>query len=218
VVHTEAVEDYLKAIFELDTRCGGATTSTLAERLGVAAPTVSAMLKRLAPDDLIARPGAHRVTLTEHGTAHALAVVRRHRLIEEFLVKALDVPWEDVHAEAEVLEHAVSDSLVERIDAFLGHPTHDPHGDPIPSSDTAHVERWTTPLSQAALGETFRVERVRDRDREALRYLGKLGVRPGALLDVVEQAPFGGPLWVRIGGRRHALGSELVGLVFGRPA
>ena len=95
-----------------------------------------------------------------------MAVVRRHRLIEEFLVKALDVPWEDVHAEAEVLEHAVSDRLLERIDAFLGHPTHDPHGDPIPSSDGAHVERWTTPLSQAALGETFRVERVRDRDRE----------------------------------------------------
>ena len=116
VVHTETVEDYLKAIFELVTRTGGATTSTLAERLGVAAPTVSAMLKRLAPDDLVARQGAHRVTLTEHGMSHALAVVRRHRLIEEFLVKVLDVPWEDVHAEAEVLEHAVSDRLLDRID------------------------------------------------------------------------------------------------------
>ena len=109
VVHTETVEDYLKAIFELVTRSGEATTSTLAERLGVAPPTVSAMLKRLAADDLVIRQGAHRVALTEHGTEHALAVVRRHRLIEEFLVKALDVPWEDVHAEAEVLEHAVSD-------------------------------------------------------------------------------------------------------------
>jgi len=140
VVHTETVEDYLKAIFELATRSGGATTSTLADRLGVAAPTVSAMLKRLAPDDLVTRQGAHRVALTEHGMRHALAVVRRHRLIEEFLVKVLDVPWEDVHAEAEVLEHAVSDGLLERIDAFLDHPTHDPHGDPIPSSDGAHVE------------------------------------------------------------------------------
>ena len=218
VVHTETVEDYLKAIFELVTRSGGATTSTLAECLGVAAPTVSAMLKRLASDDLVIRQGAHRVALTEHGTGHALTVVRRHRLIEEFLVKALDVPWEDVHAEAEVLEHAVSDRLLERIDAFLGHPTHDPHGDPIPSSDGAHVERWTTPLSQAALGETFRVERVRDRDREALRYLGELGVRPGVVLEVVEQAPFGGPLWVTIGGRRHAMGSELTEIVFGMPA
>jgi DtxR family Mn-dependent transcriptional regulator len=108
--------------------------------------------------------------------------------------------------------------LLDRIDAFLGHPTHDPHGDPIPSPDGAHVERWTTPLSEAALGETFRVERVRDRDREALRYLGELGVRPGVVLDVVGQAPFGGPLWVRIGGRRHAMGSELTEIVFGRPA
>jgi DtxR family Mn-dependent transcriptional regulator len=218
VVHTETVEDYLKAIFELATRSGGATTSTLAERLGVAAPTVSAMLKRLAPDDLVTRQGAHRVALTEHGMGHALAVVRRHRLIEEFLVKVLDVPWEDVHAEAEVLEHAVSDGLLERIDAFLDHPTHDPHGDPIPSSDGAHVEGWTTPLSQAALGKTFRVERVRDRDREALRYLGELGVRPGVVLDVVEKAPFGGPLWVKIGGRRQAMGFELTEIVFGRPA
>ena len=217
-MHTETVEDYLKAIFELATRSGGATTSTLAERLGVAAPTVSAMLKRLAPDDLVTRQGAHRVALTEHGMGHALAVVRRHRLIEEFLVKVLDVPWEDVHAEAEVLEHAVSDGLLERIDAFLDHPTHDPHGDPIPSSDGAHVEGWTTPLSQAALGKTFRVERVRDRDREALRYLGELGVRPGVVLDVVEKAPFGGPLWVKIGGRRQAMGFELTEIVFGRPA
>src|SRR4029450_6331618 len=112
VVHTETVEDYLKAIFELVTRSGGATTSGLAERLGVAAPTVSAMLKRLALDDLVTRQGAHRVALTEHGMGHALAGVRRHRLIEEFLVRALDVPWEDVHAEAEVLEHAISDRLL----------------------------------------------------------------------------------------------------------
>jgi DtxR family Mn-dependent transcriptional regulator len=218
LVHTETVEDYLKAIFELGTRNSGATTSSLAQRLGVAPPTVSAMLKRLAADDLVVRPRAHQVVLTEHGTDHALAVVRRHRLIEEFLARTLAVPWEDVHGEAEVLEHAVSDRLLERIDAFLGHPTHDPHGDPIPSSNGEHVERWTTPLSQAASGTRFRVERVRDRDREALRHLGQLGVRPGVVLDVVEQAPFGGPLWVKIGNKRHAFGRELADLVFGMPA
>lgn len=218
MVHTETVEDYLKAIFELTTRSEGASTSSLAERLGVAAPTVSAMLKRLAADDLLVRSGAHRVALTEHGTQHALAVVRRHRLLEEFLVRTLDVPWEDVHAEAEVLEHAVSDRLLERIDAFLGHPTHDPHGDPIPSSDGEHVELWTTPLSQAALGARFLVERVRDRDSEALRHLGELGVRPGVVLEVVEKDPFGGPLWVKVGDQRHAFGAELAGIVFGIPA
>jgi DtxR family Mn-dependent transcriptional regulator len=218
MVHTETVEDYLKAVFELVTRTGEATTSTLAERLGVAAPTASAMLKRLAADDLVARRSGHRVELTTHGTRHALAVVRRHRLIEEFLVRTLDVPWEDVHAEAEVLEHAISDRLLERIDVFLGRPTRDPHGDPIPAPRRRHVERWATPLSQAPCGAAFHVERVRDRNREALRYLGQLGVRPGVVLDAVEQAPFGGPVWVTVGGRRHALGSELADLVFGAPA
>ena len=218
MVHTETVEDYLKAIFELITRSGGATTSTLADRIGVAAPTASAMLKRLAADDLVVRPDTRGIALTGHGTSHALAVVRRHRLIEGFLVKALDVPWEDVHAEAEVLEHAMSDRLLGRIDAYLGHPTHDPHGDPIPSSASAHVEHWTTPLAEAAVGATFQVQRVVDRDRAALRCLGELGIRPGVVLDVIEQAPFGGPLWVRIDGRPHALGPALADMVFGVPS
>jgi DtxR family transcriptional regulator, Mn-dependent transcriptional regulator len=218
MVHTETVEDYLKAIFELVTRTGEATTSALADRLDVAAPTVSAMLKRLAADTLIARRPDHRVELTPHGEQHAVAIVRRHRLIEEFLVRTLAVPWEDVHAEAEVLEHAVSDRVLERIDAFLGRPTHDPHGDPIPAAHGPHVERWAMPLSQAPGGTAFHVERVRDRNREALRYLGQLGVRPGVVLDAVEPAPFGGPVWVTVGGRRHALGSELADLVFGVPA
>jgi DtxR family transcriptional regulator, Mn-dependent transcriptional regulator len=218
MVHTETVEDYLKAIYELVTRTGEATTSTLAGRLGVAVPTASAMLKRLSSDSLTAHGPGHRVELTAHGTRHAVAIVRRHRLIEEFLVRTLAVPWEDVHAEAEVLEHAVSDRVLERIDVLLGRPTHDPHGDPIPSPDGRHVERWAMPLSQAPAGSAFHVERVRDRNREALRYLGQLGVRPGVVLDAVEPAPFGGPVWVTVDGRRHALGSELADLVFGAPA
>ena len=218
MVITETVEDYLKAIFELVTRTGEATTSSVAGRLAVAAPTASAMLKRLAADELVARRRGRRVVLTAHGTRHALSVVRRHRLIEAFLVKALDVPWEDVHAEAEVLEHAVSERLVERIDVFLGRPTHDPHGDPIPAPRGPHVERWAMPLSQAPRGAAFQVERVRDRNRDALRELGQLGVRPGVVLGVVEQAPFGGPLWVTVGDQRQALGSELANLVFGVPA
>ena len=217
-VYTETVEDYLKAIFELVTRTGEATTSALAGWLGVAAPTASAMLKRLAADHLIARRGGHRVVLTAHGKRHALAVVRRHRLIEEFLVRILGFPWEDVHDEAEVLEHAVSDRVLERIDVILGRPTHDPHGDPIPTPNGPHVEKWAMPLSQAPCGGAFQVERVRDRNRDALRHLGQLGVRPGVVLDVVGQDPYGGPLWVTVAGRRHALGSELADLVFGMPA
>jgi DtxR family transcriptional regulator, Mn-dependent transcriptional regulator len=216
---TEAVEDYLKAVFALSTRDEPTTTSALAEQVGVAPPTVSAMLKRLAAHGLITRADDHRVELTDHGLLHALDVVRRHRLLEAFLATVLNVPWDEVHAEAEVLEHAVSQRLLDRIDAFLGHPTHDPHGDPIPSSCGPHVERWTLSLAQAAPGVRFLVERVSDRDGAALRYLGELGIRPGTVLEVVERAPFDGPLWVQIaGGGRHGLGTPLTEIVHGRTA
>jgi DtxR family transcriptional regulator, Mn-dependent transcriptional regulator len=142
-------------------------------------------------------------------------VVRRHRLLEEFLARVLEVPWDEVHDEAEVLEHAVSDALVQRIDAYLGHPTHDPHGDPIPSPNVRHVETWTGPLAAAEPGTTFRVERVRDRDSAALRYLGSLGIRPGAVLAVLDRTPFAGPLWVRVDEQTHGLSTALTDLVHG---
>ncbi|GAA2541277.1 metal-dependent transcriptional regulator [Pseudonocardia hydrocarbonoxydans] len=213
--HTDAVEDYLKAVFDLSALHGAATTSSLAALLDVAAPSVSAMLNRLAADDLVARPAAHRVELTAHGRRHAVAVVRRQRIIEEFLVRALDVPWEDVRAEAERLGHAVSGRLLERIDAHLGHPTHDPHGDPIPPADGEHDEDRPPPLSAARPGTHVVVSRVSDRDGDALRHLGGLGIRPGVGLDVLERAPFDGPLWVAVDGRRIPLGSRLTELVFG---
>ncbi|QJY47913.1 metal-dependent transcriptional regulator [Pseudonocardia broussonetiae] len=213
--HTEAVEDFLKAVFDLTTSRGSATTSSLAELLGVAPPSVSAMLNRLAVDDLVVRPAAHRVELTDHGRRHAVTVIRRQRLVEEFLVRVLGVPWEDVHAEADILEHAVSERLLERIDAFLGHPTHDPHGDPIPTRHGHHDDGRPPALSQAHPGSHVVVSRVSARDSTALRYLGELGIRPGVALEVLEQAPFGGPLWVRLDGRRIPLGPQLADLVFG---
>ncbi len=216
--HTGAVEDYLKAVFDLTSSRGSATTSSLAELLGVAPPSVSAMLNRLAVDDLVVRPAAHRVVLTEHGRRHAVAVVRRHRLVEEFLVRVLGVPWEDVHAEADVLEHAVSERLLARIDDFLGHPTHDPHGDPIPPRHGRHDEDRPPALSGARPGSRVVVSRVSARDSTVLRYLGELGIRPGVALDVLEQAPFGGPLWVRLDGRRIPLSQQLTDLVFGGTA
>jgi DtxR family Mn-dependent transcriptional regulator len=213
------VEDYLKAVFALSTQDEPTTTSALAEKVGVAPPTVSAMLKRLAAHGLITRADDHRVELTDHGLRHALDVVRRHRLLEAFLATVLNVPWDEVHAEAEVLEHAVSPGLLERIDAFLGRPTHDPHGDPIPSACGPHVERWTLSLAEASPGVRFLVERVSDRDGAALRYLGELGIRPGTVLEVVERAPFDGPLWVQVDGRgRHGLGTPLTEIVHGRTA
>lgn len=216
--HSETVEDYLKEIFHASSEGEPAATSLMAERLGVAAPSVSAMVKRLEDSGLVEHTGRGRVVLTAHGRGHALAIVRRHRLLETFLHRFLDVPWDEVHTEAEVLEHGLSERLEDRIDAALGHPTRDPHGDPIPAKTGVHVEWWGSPLDSAAPGSRFLVERVSDRDSAALRYLDELNIRPGVTLTVEDRAPFGGPLWVRVGDQRHALGSLLTRLVRGSVA
>jgi DtxR family transcriptional regulator, Mn-dependent transcriptional regulator len=212
---TGAVEDYLKAIYHLSFRGETPSTSRIAQWLGISAPSVSGMVKRLEAGGLVARPEDGSVRLTARGEAEALRVVRRHRLLETFLVEVLGVGWDEVHDEAEVLEHALSERLEDRIDELLGHPTHDPHGDPIPPRSGAHDERWADPLAGAPVGVGFRVERVSDRDSAALRYLADLGIRPGAILEIEERAPFGGPLWVRLGGDRHALGAPLTRAVHG---
>lgn len=216
IVHTEVVEDYLKATFHLCTGSGVTTTSALATRLGVTAPTVSAMIKRLEAAELVWRSDDHQVALTEHGLRHALSVVRRHRLLETFFAEVLDVPWDEVHEQAEVLEHGLSTRVEEQIDALLGHPTHDPHGDPIPPACGPHVEDWGSPLTAAVVGTSFLVQRVSDRDSDALRHLAELGIGPGSVLQIQEWAPFGGPLWVEVDGRRHALGTGLVQVLYGR--
>lgn len=216
--HTEAVEDALKTIFKMAGQGEAATTSALAQRLSVTAPTVSAMLKRLAEHGLVRRGEGHTAILTAHGTSHAADVTRRHRLLETFLARVLDVPWDEVHAEAEVLEHAVSDRLLARIDEHLGHPVVDPHGDPIPQLGGAHSEKWGPSLDRADAGSVFDVERVDDRDSAALRYLAGLGIRPGVQLEVVERGPFGGPLWLRINGKDEALSEQLSASIYGRPA
>ncbi|WP_181783023.1 metal-dependent transcriptional regulator, partial [Pseudonocardia pini] len=206
---TPAVEDYLKTIFLLSTRGEVVTTGLLAKELQVSSPSVSAMVKRLADGELVRRGRA--LTLTDQGEREALRVVRRHRLLETFLVKALDMPWDEVHEEAEQLEHALSDRLEARIDAALGHPTHDPHGDPIPSSAGSHDESWGQPLTSAPDGCRFRIERVSDRQSDALRYLGDRGLRPGVVIEVEQQDPYGGPRWIRVAGERVALAPMLTG-------
>jgi DtxR family Mn-dependent transcriptional regulator len=215
VTMSRATEDYLKAIYNLAHRGAPVTTGVLAQELGVSAPSVSAMVKRLEDGSLLTRPDSRSLRLTSSGERAALRVVRRHRLLETFLARVLDVPWDEVHAEAELLEHALSERLEERIAAKLGHPTHDPHGDPIPPREGPHEEGWGEVLDSAPPGCRFRVDRVSDRDSAALRYLGQLGVFPGVLLTVEEQAPFGGPRWVRIAGERQPLGPALTRLVHG---
>lgn len=211
---SRAVEDYLRVIHGLIGSGEPVTTGGLARRLGVSSPSVSAMVKRMEGEGLVERPGG-RLQLTASGEQRALRVVRRHRLVETLLVRALGMTWDEVHVEADLLEHAISDRLEERMDAVLGHPTRDPHGDPIPPRSGCHREDWGTPLDSAGAGVRFRVERVSDRDSASLRYLGSLGVVPGALLEVQEQAPFGGPRWIEVGGERYALGAPLTRLVHG---
>ena len=168
LVPTAPTEDALRIIFVLSGRGDEVSTSALARHLGVAPPTVSAMLGRLAEHGLVERTD-HRASLTPHGARHARHVVRRHRLLETFLVRVVGLAPHEVHDEADALEHAVSDRLLERMDELLGRPTHDPHGDPIPRSGETHVEGWGTRLADAAVGGEFRVERVQDWDGAALR-------------------------------------------------
>ena len=212
---TRATEDYLKAIYGLGSSGEPVTTGAVAQRLGVSSPSVSAMTKRLESLQLVERRKGSGMRLTAQGERAALRIVRRHRLLETFLARALDMTWDEVHAEAELLEHALSDRLEQRIDTALDHPTHDPHGDPIPPRHGRHKEEWGQRLDRVPAGDRFRVKRVSDRDSAALRHLGVLGIVPGALIEVQELTPFGGPQWVKIDGQRHALGPPLTRLVHG---
>jgi DtxR family Mn-dependent transcriptional regulator len=207
---------YLKTIYYLSADGQPVGTGVLAERVGVSAPSVSAMLRRLEEDGLVDRSSGRGVTLTPDGERIALAAVRRHRLLETFLNQVIGFPWDEVHTEAELLEPGASDRLMGRIEELLGHPTVDPHGDPIPPSDLeGHREAWPTALLHAAAGSRFCVQRVSDRDPEALRYLAEVGLQPGETCDVARLDPFDGPLWVHVDGVERALSRRLAAMVFG---
>jgi len=207
---SEAVEDYVKSIYALERHGGGPiATSALAERLGVAPSSVTAMLKRLEELGLVRYEPYRGATLTQSGERVALEVMRHHRLIEAFLAEALGMPWDRVHDEAEVLEHYISEELERRIAEKLGNPALDPHGDPIPTSDLDLAKDRTTALSKLESGHTATFARVSDSDPEMLRYLAERGIRPGAQLRVIGVQPFGGPLLIEVDGLEHALGSAL---------
>ena len=206
---TVAVQDYLKAIYALESAGERATTSALAARMGVSAPSATAMTKRLAELELVERAPYRGVVLTDEGRLRALEVLRHHRLLELYLVNRLGLTLDQVHAEAELLEHALSEELEAKIDAELGFPTHDPHGDPIPDRDLRVEAGGSTTLLDLAPGMTASVSRVPDGDPELLRYLGELGLVPGASVEVVSQAPFGGPVMVRTEKGEHSISREL---------
>jgi DtxR family transcriptional regulator, Mn-dependent transcriptional regulator len=207
---TAAVEDYAKAIYTLQERTGEAVgTNDLADRLGVTAASASNMVKKLASLGLVEHAPYRGVLLTPAGRRVALEVLRHHRLLELFLAEALGVPWDRVHDEAEVLEHHLSEDLEELIAAKLGHPTHDPHGDPIPTRELTVETTDTRPLHELEPGTSGTFVRVSDADPAMLRYLSDRGIAPGDRLEVADKQPFDGPTFARFGDEVHALGGAL---------
>ena len=208
---SRSVEDYLKAVYSLTEREESASTSALAESLDVQPASVTGMVKRLAECGYLEHARYRGVRLTEAGSREALRIIRRHRILETYLNTHLGYSWEDVHQEAERLEHAASDALIDRMAAILEHPSHDPHGAPIPTpSGEIEASEFVT-LNQVDPGVAVQIRSVQDEDRDRLRYLETLGLVPGARIVIRERAPFDGPTTLCVGSRETAevIGSDL---------
>jgi DtxR family Mn-dependent transcriptional regulator len=206
---TAPVEDYLKAIYDIELSASAAATNDIAHRLNIAPASVSGMVRRLADQGLLAYERYKGVRLTDAGRRAALRTIRRHRVIEAYLVKALAYPWDQVHMEAERLEHAASDELIDRMATAIGEPLTDPHGAPIPTRDGVIDETRHNSLADVMSGAHARIVRVGDENDEMLRYLDSLGIRPGVAVTVGDRAPFEGPITVRIGQTQHQIGHAL---------
>ena len=213
-----SVENYLKAIYHLsDSPDGTVATGELARRLAITPGSVTLMLQRLAESGLVKYAAHQGVRLTKKGQAAAIRVVRNHRLLESFLATTLGLPWDEVDAEAEALEHAVSDRLAARIDEYLGHPDRDPHGDPIPDSDGKMRTREGTPLADCAAKTRFELLRVPDRSPEFLRYLRDGGLVVGAAGQLTENQPSAGIVTVRVGRHSISLSRDMAARILVRP-
>ncbi len=208
---SRSVEDYLKAIYRLSERGGAAATSDIAEELALSPASVTGMVKRLAESGHLEHVPYRGVQLTGHGRAAALAVMRRHRILEAYLMEQLHYDWASVDAEAERLEHAVSEELIERMAAALGEPRYDPHGAPIPTRDGEIETPDIRPLASVGVGERVALRQVGDDDPDRLRYLESLGLVPAVELVIGDRQPFGGPMTIRVGtaGVERVIGMEL---------
>jgi DtxR family Mn-dependent transcriptional regulator len=209
---SSSVQDYVKVLYKLQAD-GRASTSALAERMAVTPASATAMLKKLAQLGLVDHEPYRGARLTPVGERAALEMIRHHRLLEQYLSTTLGLPLDAVHAEAERLEHALSEELEALIDESLGFPTHDPHGDPIPSAALELTSADERSLADVAKGRSAVVRRVPDSDRELLRYLDELGLVPGERVRVTDSAPFGGPITVRARGTDHPISRELAGRI-----
>jgi DtxR family transcriptional regulator, Mn-dependent transcriptional regulator len=207
------VEDYLKAIYELELHGDAAATNDIAARLSIAPPSVSGMVRKLKEQGLVTHAPYRGVRLTAEGRRAALGTIRRHRVIETYLATVLGYPWDRVHAEAERLEHAASEELVDRMAAALGEPSRDPHGAPIPTREGSVADEPRRSLAELEPGETAHVVSVQDDDDRMLRYLDELGLRPGARVTVRERAPFEGPIELVVDGVRQIVGARVLATI-----
>lgn len=213
---SQAVEDYLKTIYKLQDD-GAVSTTDIARALEVSSASVTNMVKRLAEMKLVVYQSYKGVRLTEAGEKIALEILRHHRLLETYLKEFLGYSWDQMHKEAEQLEHHISEEFEDKIDELLGYPTHDPHGHPIPTRDLQIVEAATIPLTEATPGQTVHIQHVSDDDSDLLHYLEDLGLLPQASVEVLKKAPFNGPLTLRVGGEEHIVGHEVASNVFVSP-
>ena len=195
---SRSIEDYLKVIYKLELESGSAQTSAIADALSIAPPSVSGMVKRLADAELVTHIPYRGVELTEAGRRQALRMLRRHRILESYLTGHLGYDWDDVHREAERMEHAVSDELIERMATKLGNPTHDPHGAPIPSAAGTIEPTRYLPMTEIEVGLLGRFRMIGDADPERLRFIASLGLRPGVEFRLLARQPFNGPVTIQL--------------------
>lgn len=215
---SQAVEDYLKTIYKLQNGSDIVSTSDIARSMSVSSASVTNMVKRLAQMGLVEYESYRGVTVTSTGKKVALEIIRHHRLLELYLREVMGYPWDKVHQEAEHLEHHISEEFEDKLDEMLGFPTHDPHGDPIPTREGEIADSTTDPLANFEPGESVTIQRVSDSDPEMLSYLEKVGLMPGALLEIVGKAPFHGPITILVKGHEHVVGYRIASNVFVEPA
>ncbi|MDE0089258.1 MAG: metal-dependent transcriptional regulator [Candidatus Poribacteria bacterium] len=211
---TQAAEDYLKSIYKLQEKGGKVSTGILAEYLDVKPASATGMIKKLKSMNLVSHERYQGVTLTEAGKAVALEIIRHHRLLELYLFKALGVPWDGVHEEAEKLEHVISEDVEARMDEFLGYPTVDPHGSPIPDKNGVVPKTPSIPMTDLQNGQACVVAEVSDNDSAILRHLGGFNLYPGTAFRVIEVAPFEGPFTIDVAGQQVVIGREVAKNIF----